>query len=144
MLIVGIPGSGKTYIAKTEFVPAGFHLIDDPRTLQDISDGVSEALLNSAVGVVITDPNLVYPRNVANAIQFLDSIAVKTVQVIYLENNSHKAKANLEHRAKTGEDRGPINVEHFSKLYVIPDGVVTKEIYQTSPENLTNNTEDIT
>ena len=131
ILIVGLPGSGKTYLAEHEYVSVGYHLIDDPKKPSDIQDGIAMAHYEGSVGVVVTDPNLTQPGNVNRAIKKLHNLGCSAVSVMYFENDWRKAERNLLWREQeTLEHRGFINVRHFSQLYIIPEGLAPIPIYQ--------------
>lgn len=129
ILIVGLPGSGKTYLAEHEYVPRGYRLIDDPKHAADIRDGIAMARYEGASGIVITDPNLTQPGNVDRAVKQLNDLGC-AVTTMYFENDWRKAERNLLWREQEEVGRGRINVKHFSQMYVIPEGLAPIPIYQ--------------
>lgn len=109
VLIVGLPGSGKTTLAKTKYVPQGYTLIDDPVNLLSVEEVLTEK-------VVITDPYFVLTDAREAAKKFFEEKGYE-VEFIYFANEIATAEKNCLSRE---DDRGEINVRMFSKFYTIP------------------------
>jgi len=135
VLIVGLPGSGKTYLAKTEYEPKGYRLVDDPREISAIKIEIAIAKAHCYNGIVIADPNLTLPGNLDKAKEFLKSFGCSSISTIYFENDWRKADRNVIRRNQIECDRGILNVEFYSKLYKIPDGIQARKIFQPIDQN---------
>ena len=89
-ILVGLPGSGKTYYGKNlaKSKPNSI-LIDDPKAL----DSIFNALV-SYENVIIADPNLCRPeyRNTA------EKILSPNITWVFWENNPKKAWENVKNR----------------------------------------------
>ena len=127
VLLIGLPGSGKTYIAQTDYVSRGYILVDDPTDLDEVRAGVATALAGGNPGVVVCDPHLTRAGTRAIALQVFPALGCTEVECVYFENDPVKAARNLQHRA---DSRGHISVEVFSRQYEIPAGVVPRDIWQ--------------
>lgn len=118
--IVGLPGSGKTELARREYVTQGYTLIDDPRTISVVRAEVLTAYAEG-VGVVITDPHLIGPlhrgRALGSIMKWLPRGTSFQWEWVYFANDPEAAQANIDRRA---DERGRINVMHFSHNYNIP------------------------
>ena len=123
VLIVGLPGSGKTWLARNEYVAQGFTLVDDPKTVSDVLQ-----LLEDDVDVVLTDPNLVFENVREGAEKFFRSRFYQ-VEFVFFENAPAKAQRNLETREKE-ERRGQVTVSYFSRNYSIPPDAKTVPVYE--------------
>lgn len=115
ILIVGLPGSGKTFLGK-RFESKGFYLIDDPKDLG--------FLRCSKDKIVIADPHLCCERNRIRAVDKLKSLGYH-VKVLYFENRPDKCKKLIKHR-----NDGRIVNGFVSFNYVIPKGVRVISIYE--------------
>jgi predicted kinase len=119
ILIVGLPGSGKTHLANTKYVPKGFLLLDDPRTKDELIEH-----LRTGVDLVITDPHLCKHnfRNIAK--DLLESWSYQ-VEFVYFENNPEKCRKLIKHR-----NDGRL-IERFESFqYTIPTDVTPLAIYE--------------
>ncbi len=119
ILIVGKPGSGKTYLANTRYVPKGYILIDDP-----IFDLEIRLFLSKNINLVITDPWLCLEKNRESAIKFFNQYNYN-INWIFFENNDEKCFKNLVHR---DDGRKIKNLDVFN--YTIPEGIKPLEIWQ--------------
>jgi len=124
-LIIGLPGSGKSFLAKdlqAKSIDITV-LIDDPVEL-DLSE------LDNVDDLIITDPHLCNKEIRYNAIIFLELLGYK-VECIYFENDVEKCVKNIAYR----NDGRIISAEGMkSFFYEIPEGVKTLKIWQ-SPSN---------
>jgi predicted kinase len=123
VLIIGLPGSGKTHLAQTAYVSAGYVLIDDPTDLGAVLDTIY-----SNPKVVVTDPHLTRRDVRDNALDILRQMGCD-VDIVYFENDPKAAKANLQRR---GGERASTNVDMFSRMYDIPEGATTVPVYKPS------------
>ena len=115
ILIVGLPGSGKTFLGK-RFESKGFYLIDDPKDLEFLRCGKDK--------IVIADPHLCCERNRILAIDRLKSLGYH-VKVLYFENRPDKCKKLITRR-----NDGRIVNGFASFDYVVPKGVKVISIYE--------------
>lgn len=123
VLIVGLPGSGKTYTAVNEYVPQGFVLVDDPRTRAEF-----EFALLLGKDLVITHPHLTRPENRPEVEQSLLAAGFE-IEWVFFENDPVKAQANVDRREITDPRPLPTNVASFSRFYTIPEGVEPRPIW---------------
>ena len=121
VLLIGLPGSGKTTLAQTKFVPQGYYLVDDPRSLETVKEA-----LEQHDKVVITDPLLTDPGAREAALSWFGLRGCQ-VSCIYFDNNPERATANLKLRE---DGRGPINVKAMSRFYTIPEDGVVVPVYE--------------
>jgi len=117
ILIIGLPGSGKTHLAKTKYVPDGYVLLDDPSVLP-----VMDKILFK--NIVVTDPHLCKENIRKNCIQFFEDVGY-TVECIFFENNPTKCRKLIELR-----NDGRVIGDFKAYNYTIPDGVEVLEIYE--------------
>jgi predicted kinase len=126
VFVVGLPGSGKTHLAKQMSETQGLVLLDDLNSLDNLF-----GVLASQDSCVITDPNLCDPSIRAKAVQVIKS-KFDDVQLewIFFENSPEKCRKNIQYR---NDGR---NVEatllRFTKVYDIPEGHVAREIWNDS------------
>jgi len=106
-MVVGLPGSGKTELAKQIAQSTGRQLIDDPTDMDFLekSDG----------NIVIADPFFCETHIRELALQVLaESFPDAELEVIFFENNPIQAKINARKRGTRKVD-GLIN--HLSSIY---------------------------
>lgn len=122
-LIVGLPGSGKTYYANTLAAP-GVIIIDDFRR-GDLGNLPNE---NSFENLIIIDPNfcdsviLDFAQRVLKNHYHIDI----DIDIVYFENNAQKALRNIEFR---DDGRKVSNFIHdYTKIYNPPSDA--KKIWQ--------------
>lgn len=129
--IVGLPGSGKTYLmnrllsipdAKDRII-----LVDDPKSLADFA-----AAIDSGKDIIAADPNLCFKNNQDCARNHFESLGFETTW-LFFENDPRKAEKNIKRR---NDDRGPINLKMFSDGYYIPDGATVIEIQIADEDRL--------
>lgn len=116
VLIIGLPGSGKTHLAKTKYVPLGYTLIDDPTELPKIDKVLFK-------DIVVTDPHLCDERIRNNCIYFFENFGY-TVECIYFENNEEKCRRLLKYR---NDERVITTFKPFN--YTIPSNVTPLTIW---------------
>ena len=115
VLIIGLPGSGKTHLAKTKYVD--YTLLDDPNVLPTMSGILFK-------NIVVADPHLCKESVRNSCIRFFEDVGY-IVECIYFENNPDKCRRLIEMR---NDDRVIGDFKAYN--YSIPEGVVPLEIYQ--------------
>src|SRR4051812_2697359 len=115
VLIIGLPGSGKTYLAKERYVPVGYILIDDPKELPE---------LKVKGDVVVTDPHLCKKSIRDNCIKFFENLGY-SVECIYFENCETKCKKLIALR-----NDGRVIESFQSFCYTIPSWIIPVPIYE--------------
>lgn len=124
IMVVGLPGSGKTHYARTlaADTPA-LVMFDDIKDLSKL-----KLVLNTGCNVVITDPHLCFKANRAEASKWMEKNGVSEVEWVFFENNPDACKANVSKR-NDGRD-----VERFLntlwKYYDIPEGADVRKVWQ--------------
>ena len=131
--IIGLPGSGKTFLANELNRTENNYIIDDPKSFtKDILPYLDGRDL------IITDPILCIPKIrkkswiVITQGLFENNIDQKniTAQYIYFENDIDKCKKNVKRRKKEGDNRDvEISIELLSELYEIPYGINSMDIW---------------
>ena len=120
ILVIGLPGSGKTYLANTKYKE--YKLIDDP----SVTNVCIEDILCELENIVICDPNLcdpLYRNNILNKL----AVFGYTVEEVYFENSPLKALKNIKARQYT---RDSFIEAAASFNYRIPKNTITLSIYE--------------
>lgn len=122
IIIVGLPGSGKTHLAKEirGYIHT-IHLFDDPMK-GDQKDIVE--VMKSGKDIIISDPwmcDVRYRSLAETAFKGWDY----EITWVFFENDKEKCLRNLAHR---DDDRVIQRFEVFN--YTIPEGVNVREIWQ--------------
>lgn len=105
-LIIGLPGSGKTYLANT----MSGYIIDDIKSI--------DQLINTD-NIIIADVNFCNDRTLQSAISMLKSrYPSHKMQCIYFENAPDKCRKNIAHRNDGRNVEGTVN--RFEKIYNPP------------------------
>ena len=122
MLLIGLPGSGKTHYVKNKLEYDYF--VDDPRSLEDFPDNfISHKIL------VIADPWLCCPQIRKIAIKWLkQKYYSHQFRIIYFENNPEKCLKNIELR---NDGRNVSNTFNYLKdKYIVPKNSEVISIYE--------------
>jgi hypothetical protein len=131
VLLIGLPGSGKTYLG-TQMKKDGFAFVDDAsrddhkRELAHLSECFRTN--RDKMDLVIADPLLCYPRTFNMAMTKLSEwFPGCEVECIYFENDLDKCMRNVERRndGRLVDDL----VWTLSKAYKIPEGVTSVPIW---------------
>jgi hypothetical protein len=120
VLIIGLPGSGKTYLAKNSY--SEYKLIDDP----SVNNIEIAEVLGELEDVVICDPNLcdvIYRNRIKELLNLFDY----TIKEIYFENDPIKAYNNIKWRQYI-RDKYLDSASSFN--YYIPPDITPISIYQ--------------
>lgn len=118
LFIVGLPGSGKTYLGSKLAEERQAIFIDDPKRFDNVDQNI-----------VVADPNLCREEVRKNAKEIVESFGF-SVEWLFFENDPAQCKKNAEARSLAGDDRkvnGSILL--FSKVYFIPNGEKTIPVY---------------
>lgn len=124
ILLIGLPGSGKTWYAQNKLVWDYF--VDDARTATDFPQDV-----NKDDTIVIAHCTMCIPLALENAEkQFATMYPEHKITRIFFENNVEKCHKNVENRAKQGDTRDvALAIKQLSKMYIIPRDVKTQTIW---------------
>ncbi len=130
VFIVGLPGSGKSYLTET-YAAKPFHGIFD-----DISIGGKERyarfekdLKAGTHTLVVSDIFLCDPKLREKAVKKILAVAPNTVfEWIFFENSPVKCRKNVIHR---NDGRAvEASIARLTKCYTIPEGVTPLKIWQ--------------
>ena len=122
ILIVGLPGSGKTTLGK--------NLAQSGILIDDISKfGLDRLIvsLNEFSTIVVTDCFLCLEKEREKAISFFKSKNIESIDWIFFENNPDKCLKNIQYRNDGRKVEGLIHM--LSRLYTIPDDIIPKTIW---------------
>jgi ABC-type dipeptide/oligopeptide/nickel transport system ATPase component len=133
LFIVGLPGSGKSVLAKkiNKDNDSKYHIIDDPKNFdEDISPYLEEDL-------IITDPNLCFPKNRESALNKIKKLSPDAkVDWIFFENDPESCLLNsqVRNRALAVSLRPQRKVSSFIEklhpFYIIPEGANVVSVYK--------------
>jgi len=116
IIIVGLPGSGKTELANREYVSKGYFHLEDPSTWLTLKE-VKETLKNSTKPCVITDAVLCYDGFRDKLIEIFEELDLDR-KWIFFENDPTSA---MENQISRGDNPERItNVWAMSQGYTIP------------------------
>ena len=123
ILLVGLPGSGKTELAKSlkerlGNVSRSVRIIDDPDENTDLS------LIKDSEIAIISDVNLcdssIYKQAIDRLAREFDK-HLHEVQALFFENDEEQCKKNILYRQSKGDRRNvSATLKRFSKIYVPP------------------------
>lgn len=124
IVIVGMPGSGKTHYGNALSKENGYPFLDDItpsnkfQTLLEIS--------NMNQNVILSDVSLCIPEIRDQAANILHSLGYE-IEWIFFEKNAEKCVRNVERRADNRFVLPSIHV--LERLYEIPEGVNARLIW---------------
>lgn len=131
ILIVGLPGSGKSHLADriNDDNNGKFTIINDPKDFKEI-----ENLINS--DLIITDPQLCFEKNRQRALEKIKSLNPDCkIEWIFFKNDPDKCLTNSEvrNRASVISFKPTKKVEsfikNFSQYYTIPEGSFVIDVW---------------
>lgn len=129
IMVVGLPGSGKTHFAKSLMNDDSF-FIDDPKDFQkDVLDRIN---LTNSKRIIIADPWLCLETVRDKAIQLiLTNYPNAEISWIFFENNYAACVANIIRR-KLQNDHREIGsqLDFLQKNYKIPTSALTNAVYK--------------
>lgn len=130
LMIVGMPGSGKTHLAR-KVGGVGFLVIDDIKSLDPLRLAL-EAMRN----VAVTDVNFCDERVRDKALRWLnENFPRATVDWWFFENDAAKCRANVARRKAEGDAREVGGtIRRFEKTYKVPEGFTANPIWQPPKE----------
>lgn len=116
--IIGLPGSGKTHLAKEmqKHLPS-FEIIDDPSELFDFRTQLTNG------NFIICDPHLCKQTSREILVKWCNLKGIE-LECIFFENDKDKCINNLRYR----NDGRCISLTSFR--YTIPKHIKTREIWQ--------------
>ena len=125
ILIVGLPGSGKTHLARKLVQNQGLKLFDDIDSLDQLF-----CALKNQESCIITDPNLCDPSIRAKALKILkENFEELTLEWIFFKNDPESCRKNVAFR-NDGRDV-EATIKRFSKVYEVPEGVQSLDIWNS-------------
>jgi len=120
LFLVGLPGAGKSYLAKQFCEKPNTILFDDLGVACSIAD-FKQALMTEK-NLVVTDVNLCEASTREKATKLIKSISPnREIEWIYFENNLEKCRKNVEYRNDGRNVEGTLR--RFSKTYTIPEEI---------------------
>lgn len=133
-LIVGLPGSGKTYLAQ-EYVARGYVLFDDPKTGDHNHRDAILAAVRLGQDVVVCDPHLCV-QTVQQAAGTLLRVLGADIEWVYFENDPVTCARNIRYRndGRVVSD----SLRMLSRHYHIPAGVVPRAVWQSPTDEVTD------
>lgn len=130
-MIIGLPGSGKSELAKNMLLENSI-IIDDPKDLE--KDVLNKLKGKTYAEVIITDPWMCIEsaRDQAEAILFYNFPEASFLS-IFFENDLQACEENIKRRQRQGDTRNIGNqAKYFSKRYSIPQGMTPKKVWRPS------------
>lgn len=128
--LVGLPGSGKSYLADN-YRRRGFVIVEDPRKLIEITHAAKAVTATKAPGMVISDPHLCREPNRRLAEALFTEFGWPLVW-IYFANDPDACRANVARRATTGDTRRvTTSIDLFSRNYRPPADA--RPVYRRDP-----------
>jgi len=113
--IVGLPGSGKTFLAQQKCLETGGIVLDDITSFKDVASAIRDYDF-----IYITDPHFCIPEIKNSAERKLSSLADNiNLEWIYFENDVEKCLSNIKFRNDKRNVRPTIDI--YSKIYVPPE-----------------------
>jgi len=129
IFIVGLPGSGKSYLGKklAEQTNAIGYFDDLSVADKSVFERFKKLLFQKQGTIIVNDVYLCEPKHRESALNLIKEVNPK-IQWIYFENNLEKCRRNVEFRNDGRDVEG--SLLRFSKSYVIPENVEPLLIWQ--------------
>lgn len=127
IFIVGLPGSGKTELAKriNQDNDGQYTIIDDPKNFDtDIKPYLDRSL-------IITDPTLCFEKNRNNAIKFIKNVNPNIkLDWMFFENDPTSCLSNINRRGDKNEKKVESFIKNLSQYYTIPNDANIISVYK--------------
>ena len=122
ILIVGLPGSGKSYYIANNIKP-GYTIVDDPRSIDELPKKLTTNL-------VIADCHLCKDTSREALNKILEIRYPKAdIEYIFFENNPAQCIKNVNHR-NDGRYVEP-TIKNYSRIYNIPENSTVLKVFDT-------------
>ena len=132
ILIVGLPGSGKSNLAKqiNKDNDGKYKIINDPKEFEEIKSHIFEDL-------IVTDPHLIFENNRKMAINKIKELNPDCkIEWIFFENDPEQCLINSNIRNRSNAiSLKPIKkvdsfIKNFSEFYTIPRGSFVVKVWK--------------
>ena len=113
LLLVGLPGSGKTHLGNN-YLESGWYFFDDPKSLEEIRSAIEMGL-----PVVIADPHFCLTNRRETAQKLLEAWGA-TVKCVFFKNEPVQCAKNVRRRDDARKVFDTISL--YTRNYEIPEG----------------------
>ena len=132
LIIIGLPCSGKTWLANQISLGA-IPIIDDSVCLG--RDVLSQYTLdNLKNGYILTHPFLCEKETLQSEINWINETFNDVnviIECVYFENNMQKCLRNLEYRMRNGDSRNTkLSIRRLAQEYNVPENIIALPIWQ--------------
>lgn len=128
IIIVGLPGSGKTHLAKRLSQEIPSIVVDDLINPQKIWDAIDVAEQKGINQIILSDPYFCLPNIQKDLTEIFKNY---NLEWIYFENNLAKCQKNVKYRESLDDNRNvDITLKYLSKQYLIPISAKIIEIWE--------------
>ncbi len=122
-LIIGLPGSSKSFLGNRLSQETGAHFLDDVKD----EDEIDSAIANGHISLLIAHPffcdSLIRDKLVSNLKEKYNNIEF---EYIFFENDAKQCRENAKLRNRKVEG----TLRRFENIYKIPDGYVPLPVWR--------------